>query len=210
MAMTLLYLIRHGETELNAARVLQPANTPLSRRGLAQAFAVAQRLAASASLSGILCSDLPRARQTASPIAAACALSIRFSSLLQERNFGDLRGQAYDSLDYDPLTSEAAPPGGESQAAFSARCRAAWSAVLQHAASLEGGNMAVVTHGLVIREWCHRRTLQVPPEIALPERWANTSVTIADAQRPYTVSLMNSTTHLDGETAEDSSSLSGG
>ena len=209
MAMTLLYLIRHGETELNAARVLQPANTPLSRRGLAQTYAVAQRLAASASLGGILCSDLPRAHQTASPIAAACALSIRFSSLLQERNFGDLRGQAYDSLDYDPLTSEAAPPGGESQAAFSARCRAAWAAVLAQAANLDG-DMAVVTHGLVIREWCHRGTLQLPPAITLPERWANTSITIADAQRPYTVSLMNSTTHLDGETAEDGSSLSGG
>ena len=207
--MTLLYLIRHGETDLNAARVLQPANTPLSRRGLAQAYALAQRLAG-AGLTGILCSDLPRARQTAQPIAAACAVSIRFSSLLHERNFGDLRGQPYDTLAYDPLTSEAAPPGGESQAAFSARCRAAWSAVLQQAASLDGGNMAVVTHGLVIREWCHRRTLTVPPEMALPERWANTSVTIADAQRPYTVSLMNSTTHLDGDTAEDGKSLSGG
>lgn len=207
--MTLLYLIRHGETELNAARVLQPANTPLSRRGLAQANALAQCLAG-VGLTGILCSDLPRARQTAQPIAAACALSIRFSSLLQERNFGDLRGQPYDTLDYDPLTSEAAPPGGESLTTFSARCRAAWSAVLQQAASLDGGNLAVVTHGLVIREWCHRRTLQVPPEMALPERWANTSVTIADAQPPYTVSLMNSTDHLDGETAEDGKSLSGG
>ena len=41
-------------------------------------------------------------------------------------------------------------------------------------------------------------------------RSANTSVTIADVQRPYAVSLMNSTSHLDGETAEDGSSLSGG
>ena len=34
--MTLL-LIRHGETALNVARVLQPADTPLSARGVAQA-----------------------------------------------------------------------------------------------------------------------------------------------------------------------------
>ena len=41
-------------------------------------------------------------------------------------------------------------------------------------------------------------------------RWHHSRITIADAQRPYAVSLMNSTTHLDGETAEDGSSLSGG
>ncbi|MBC8056958.1 MAG: histidine phosphatase family protein, partial [Rhizobiales bacterium] len=41
--MTLL-LIRHGETALNVARVLQPAETPLSARGAAQAEALGQRL----------------------------------------------------------------------------------------------------------------------------------------------------------------------
>ena len=43
--MTLL-LVRHGETALNASRTLQPAATPLSARGLAQAAAVAARIAA--------------------------------------------------------------------------------------------------------------------------------------------------------------------
>ena len=41
-----LWLIRHGETALNVARVLQPADTPLSARGIAQAEALARRLAA--------------------------------------------------------------------------------------------------------------------------------------------------------------------
>ena len=40
--MTLL-IIRHGETPLNVARVLQPADTPLSANGLAQAAALAQQ-----------------------------------------------------------------------------------------------------------------------------------------------------------------------
>ena len=74
--MTLL-LIRHGETALNAARVLQPADTPLSARGAAQAEALAGRLAAwrgaprepgGAPLAGILSSDLPRALATAEAI----------------------------------------------------------------------------------------------------------------------------------------------
>ena len=206
--MVTLYLIRHGETELNVARVLQPANTPLSLRGHGQAFAVAQRLAG-VGLTGLLSSDLPRARQTASAIAAACALTLRFSSLLQERNFGDWRGQSHDSLGIDPLNSIDAPPGGESQAMFSARCRAAWSAVLAHVAG-QPGDIAVVTHGLVIRQWCNGGTLSVPPQMALPERWGNTSVTVADSTYPHRVSLVNCTAHLGGETAEDGASLSGG
>ena len=67
----MLHLIRHGETPLNAARVLQPADTPLSPRGLAQARALAERMR-SLPLAGILSSDMPRALQTAEAIAAAC------------------------------------------------------------------------------------------------------------------------------------------
>ncbi|HEY9095643.1 MAG TPA: histidine phosphatase family protein, partial [Hydrogenophaga sp.] len=36
-----IWLVRHGETELNAARILQPADTPLSSHGLRQAHALA-------------------------------------------------------------------------------------------------------------------------------------------------------------------------
>ena len=41
-----LLIIRHGETPLNVARVLQPPDTPLSLRGQAQASALASRLQA--------------------------------------------------------------------------------------------------------------------------------------------------------------------
>ena len=40
-----IVLVRHGETESNAQRVLQHPETPLSERGLAQARRVAERLA---------------------------------------------------------------------------------------------------------------------------------------------------------------------
>jgi len=59
-----ILLIRHGETALNAARVVQPADTPLSERGAAQAAALARRLA-DFGIAAILSSDLPRAAQTA-------------------------------------------------------------------------------------------------------------------------------------------------
>ncbi len=208
--MTLL-LIRHGETPLNVARVMQPADTPLSANGQAQAVLLAQRLAAGQPLrpAGIVSSDLPRALQTAQAIAAATGLAITTSPLLHERNFGDLRGRLYDSLGFDPLTREEAPPNGESIPQFAARCAAAWAWVLQQQAAL-GGPLAVVSHGLVIRHWLHHGPLQVPAGLALPERMSNTSLTVATAATPHAVSLVDCTAHLGGAVQADAKSLSGG
>ncbi|MDO9283348.1 MAG: histidine phosphatase family protein [Aquabacterium sp.] len=208
--MTLL-IIRHGETPLNVARVMQPANTPLSDHGQAQAAALARRLQTGQPLApaGIVSSDLPRALQTAEAIARACGLPVITTPLLHERNFGDLRGRLYDSLGFDPLTSADAPPNGESQADFSARCAAAWAWVLAQQATL-GGPLAVVTHGLVIREWLHRGPLQLPPHLAAPERLSNTSLTVATAQAPHAVDLVDCTAHLDDGVGVDANSLSGG
>ena len=204
--MTLL-LIRHGETALNVSRVLQPAATPLSERGLAQAQALAQRLK-SASIGAILSSDLPRALQTAQAIAAACSVPIATSPLLQERNFGDLRGQPYDQLGYDPLTAAAAPPNGESAAAFAARCAAAWAEVLRRQRAL-GGTLAVVTHGLVLRAWLQPDRVDLGAA-APPQAWANTSLSIVAPESPHRVSRLNCTLHLEGIAGHDGRSLSGG
>lgn len=211
--MTLL-IIRHGETPLNVARVMQPADTPLSANGQAQAALLAQRLAGGQPgqplrPAGIVSSDLPRALQTAQAIAAATGLAITTSPLLHERNFGDLRGRLYDSLGFDPLTREEAPPNGESIPQFAARCAAAWAWVLQQQAAL-GGPLAVVTHGLVIRHWLHHGPLQVPAALALPERMSNTSLTVATAAAPHAVSLVDCTAHLGGAVLADAKSLSGG
>jgi broad specificity phosphatase PhoE len=208
--MTLL-IIRHGETPLNVARVLQPAQTPLSVNGQAQAEALAQRLR-SAGLAGIVSSDLPRALQTAQAIERSTGLALQLSALLHERNFGDLRGLPYDGLGFDPLTAEQAPPGGESQAQFSARCQAAWAWVLARQAEI-GGPLAVVTHGLVIREWLQRGPLVLALNQAPPQRLANTSLTQASAAPPHRVTLLDCTAHLAtgaGGPGEDTQSLSGG
>ena len=203
-----LLLIRHGETALNVARVLQPAATPLSPRGMAQAEALAQALRTKG-LAAIVSSDLPRALATAQAIGRACGLPVATSALLHERNFGDLRGQRYDDLDHDPLSADAAPPGGESAAQFRSRCTAAWALLLAHQRQA-GGPLAVVTHGLVIRQWLHGGALALSDGLVLPERLANTSVTWADAAPPHRVPRVNCTAHLDGALAEDGQSLSGG
>lgn len=208
--MTLL-LIRHGETALNAARVLQPADTPLSPRGLAQAQAVAARLAG-AGLAGVLASDLPRALQTAQAIArAAGGLPVQTTPLLHERNFGDLRGQPYDALGHDPIAADAAPPGGESMALFLARVDQAWAQAVQLQRQL-GGPLAVVTHGLLIRALLGRQ-VALPPGLAEAPRIGNTAVTVvqvAPGAQTGQAERVDCTAHLQGAVAEDGRSLSGG
>jgi len=202
-----LLLIRHGETALNVARVLQPAATKLSERGIAQAEALARRLA-TMNVGAILSSDLPRALRTAEAIAAETGAAIETTPLLQERNFGDWRGQSYDALTIDPLTMVDAPPGGESSAAFAQRVAAAFDHIVQRQVAL-GGVLAVVTHGLVLRELLATH-LQLAEQMAPPTQLGNTSLSIAAAQAPYLVDLLNCTRHLETGTRDDAQALSGG
>jgi 2,3-bisphosphoglycerate-dependent phosphoglycerate mutase len=203
----MLYLIRHGETTLNVARIVQPADTPLSERGEAQAAALSRRLAA-VGLAGILSSDLPRARQTAARIAAATGLPVTHTALLQERNFGALRGLAYDELASNPLAMDEAPPEGESRAQFEQRVAAAFAQALRLQAAL-GGPLAVVTHGLVVRAMLERHA-RLGAEQRLSAGLRNASLCIVAAAAPHAVALLDCTAHLDADIAHAAGSLSGG
>lgn len=202
-----IILVRHGETLLNVARTLQPSDTPLSANGLQQAAAVARRLAA-LGIGGIVSSDLPRARATAEAIGAASGLPVAETPLLQERNFGELRGQSYDTLGFNPLLMTDAPPGGESAAAFQQRVADAFADALARAEGLDKP-LVVVTHGLVIAAMLHGH-LAVNPPLARPHRMSNTSVTRFGRNAPYVVDLLDCTVHLEGAIADDPTSLSGG
>lgn len=202
-----ILLIRHGETALNVARTLQPADTPLGAHGVAQADALARRLAR-AGIGAILASDLPRAWQTAQALASASSAPLQASRLLHERNFGDLRGLPYDTLGYNPMAMIAAPPGGESMAEFRTRVDAAFDAALALQA-VTAGDVAVVTHGLVIRDLVTRR-LRLGVGMVEPMSIHNTSVTIVSAVPPHEVELLDDIRHLDGGTGATANSLSGG
>jgi broad specificity phosphatase PhoE len=202
-----IVLVRHGETALNAARVLQPAATPLSDRGRAQAAAVAARLALTP-VGAILSSDLPRALQTAEAIATACGRPIATSALLHERNFGDLRGRAYDTLGFDPLAMDQAPPGGESTAEFARRVGEAFETIRAAVAGVSG-DLVIVTHGLVIRGLL-AGPFGVPSATLDGLHLGNTSVSIVDADPPHGLRLLNCTRHLEGDAADDARALVGG
>jgi probable phosphoglycerate mutase len=190
-----IYLIRHGETELNAARILQPPATPLSERGAAQAKLLARRLAG-AGLVRILASDLRRAEMTAEAVARAAGVAIERDPELAERNFGELRGRPYAELGLDPFAPGYTPPGGESWEAFHARVDRVWARV-DGAARAAGGPLAVVTHGLV----CHSvvtRLARLAPGLALDGlRWRNTSLTVLEDAGGWRVTLLDDVAHLD-------------
>jgi broad specificity phosphatase PhoE len=205
--MNSVFLVRHGETSLNVARILQPADTPLSVRGVAQAQSLAWRLKAM-NVNAIISSDLPRALHTAQLISAATTAPIETTSLLQERNFGNWRGLSYDGLGINPLTMSDAPPGGESSADFERRVAQAFARIVARQTEI-GGNIAVVTHGLVIHVML-RAHLLVPAGMDLPEHLGNTSLSMFDSATPYLASLLNCTTHLDAATNDDAQALSGG
>ena len=202
-----IIFIRHGETLLNAAGIIQPADTPLAPRGLQQAARVAERVQA-LKPAAILASDMPRAWQTAQAISLQTGLTLLSTPLLWERNFGDLRGRAHASLSFNAMEMLEAPTNGESMDRFCERVGEA----LQYAAELRNqldGPLIVVSHGLVIRALLERHiSLGTHP---LPERIGNTSMTRLSAGAPHQAELVNCTAHLVGtDLAEDPKSLSGG
>jgi probable phosphoglycerate mutase len=201
--MTIL-IVRHGETDGNALRILQRADVPLNQRGIGQAKKLACRLVGHGFVH-ILCSDLLRARMTAAPLAALSGLEIEESPLLQERNFGDLRGMPYAALAEDPFGPDVAPPNGEDWPTFHARVADAFAFVVSRRRSVNG-TLVVVTHGLVCRALVERHTL-LPDGVVSLERFDNTSITVLHEDAPHGVSLLNCTRHL--TTAADSGRTGG-
>jgi len=189
-----IFLIRHGETLGNASRTVQLPDNPLSPRGMAQAERLARRLEREG-IASVLSSDLARAVATADYLRRATRAPVRYDPLLQERNFGDIRGTPYAELDFDMFAPGYAPPNGESWEVFHARVDRAW-ALVQQAAAVAKGNLAVVTHGLVCRSLVGRHLI-LPDGQEAPERWENTALTIIDYPAPWRVRLLNSIDHLD-------------
>lgn len=195
-----IVICRHGQTALNATLVVQPADTLLDARGIDQAERLSTRLA-KRRVARILSSDLRRARMTAEPLERATALRAELSDLLQERNFGDLRGTPYAQLDADIYAPGYVPPNGESWEAFHDRVARAWTHCLAAARGIDG-DLVVITHGLFCRVLVARH-LELPAGVAVPGRWENTAVTVVAEEPPHRVMLLACTEHLEPALASD-------
>jgi len=200
-----IYLIRHGETAGNAAGVVQMPETPLSERGVGQAERLGQRLA-DHGIERILTSDYARASMTADAVQRATGAELEVHDELRERNYGDLRGRPYTEVGEYIMKEGYEPPGGESWEVFHARVDRAWQHV-QDALARTRGDLAIVTHGLV----CYSVMLHHVhlPQDETPTRFGNTSLTVIDAEHPFTVRLLACVAHLEDGLADDTARPSG-
>jgi 2,3-bisphosphoglycerate-dependent phosphoglycerate mutase len=152
MRTTHILVLRHGQTDANASGRLQGhLPTPLNLTGVRQANLLAGRLAAFApAVEAIVSSDLPRATETAGPIASACGLSLRTLPDWRERSFGLLEGKPIgDRHLWEAVSGEFDPPGAEPSAELHRRVH---GALLSLATEYSDRQLvAVMTHGGPIR-----------------------------------------------------------
>jgi probable phosphoglycerate mutase len=93
---THVVIIRHGQSQGNAeGRFGGHTDTPLSPRGRKQARATAKALAAE-NFSAIYSSDLPRAIETASPLAELTGVALQTTDALRERSVGVMEGLTFE------------------------------------------------------------------------------------------------------------------
>jgi len=96
MAVTKLYLVRHGQSAGNAqGRFGGHGPTPLSQLGERQAEITAKMLAREG-VNVIYSSDLERALQTARPLSELTGVTINPTTAFRERNVGVLEGLTFD------------------------------------------------------------------------------------------------------------------
>ena len=206
---TSILLIRHGETVWNrSGRVQGWQDSPLSEAGVAQAHALAARLADEA-VERLVSSDLGRARQTAAPIAARLGIAATLDPGLRERSYGMLEGKTYPEIasDHPEIYANITRrdpayviPQGESGAAFAARVLGALERI---ARAHEGGCVAVVTHGGVLGV-LYRHVMGVAPDAERSYSLANASVNhVRFGAGGWAIERWGDVTHLAIDAADD-------
>jgi len=189
-ASVLVSLVRHAESEWNAAGLWQGhADPPLSARGLSQVRELAARMAGQrASL--LLCSDLLRARQTAEPLAEVLGAPLQVDPRLRELDVGiwsGLRREEIERLDPEGLARfESGDPGfrpgdGESRREIRARAR---RAIAHWITQQPVGRIVVVTHLGFIRALLPSEEPDNTGVVEVTARDALTRRRLFDASRP--------------------------
>ena len=197
-----IILVRHGESEYNAKRIVQGhIDTDLTPAGVVQA-----RLAAEAlqrfSIDRIFSSDLRRAYRTATIIGDVLELPVEKDPRIREMKFGQWEGRSYDHIfetDYQTFQNwlknpVACPlPSQEEITEFESRLASFYRDMLD----LPEQNILVVAHGGSIQG-----ILCVACGMGMENLWAlkhsNTGITILQVNNEgVSIKLLNSTAHLE-------------
>lgn len=147
-------LLRHGMTDENErAAYIGRTDSPLNEKGRKMVQKFSKHVARP---DLIFSSSAIRCLETAQLLFPGQKIE-QFAEL-QEMHFGDWEGKTYKDLKH--LTSYQAwlddpfsrgPDGGESFAQFTERVQAGWHLIKTHSVACRVKNIAVITHGGVIR-----------------------------------------------------------
>ena len=204
---TILYLVRHGETDYNRKRIIQGRciNSNLNGTGQAQAKALAARFA-DVTLDAIYSSSLSRAQETAQFIARQHPGVVTYTlSDLEEMSWGIFEGEAFTPqvqeafeqirARWDQGEYELCVEGGESIIDVQQRGLRALDHILQRHA---GQSVLVVTHGRFLRVLL--ATLLDDYGLARMHEIAHTNTGVNKVRwrnDRFSIELLNCTAHLD-------------
>jgi probable phosphoglycerate mutase len=183
MQRTQLIIVRHGQTEWNIAGIRQGhLDSRLTNKGVAQAKALAQRLARE-KFNALYSSDLGRAVQTAMAIADLTGHEIVTDPRLRERHLGIFQGLNADEITQKypeerrmlrTMGPDYVIPGGESMRQQVERN----VSYLNDLAQRHGGEtIVVVTHGGVVSGF-FRHTLAIPLDAPRRFEFVNAGVNV--------------------------------
>lgn len=154
MPETTFLLIRHGAHTLGHGVIAGRAAVPLSGLGREQAAGLVDQVG-DLSIQAIYCSPVPRAEETAAPLAAHLGLPIRTSDALSEIHYGEWTEQNLDDLrpqerwrQWNAFRSGCGVPGGERMLEIQARVV---TEMMRLKEEHPGEMVALFSHGDIIK-----------------------------------------------------------
>jgi phosphoserine phosphatase len=200
--MTRLFLVRHGQSEWNAAgRIQGQIDIQLDETGCHQAQLIADRLATEA-VTAVYSSPLLRAKSTAEAIADRFQLPVQLDARLMEYDFGVISGSTWtDVVENHPefasrwLEDPWAVPVADSEGRvdFAARVMSAIQAILaQH----PDEQVVVVAHGGTFGVYL-TAMLGMDLNRRHPFHFGNTSLSLVEVRDgAFHIHYLNNTCHV--------------
>lgn len=190
---TIMYLVRHGETQWNQIRRIQGhSDIALNELGMRQAELVAGRFRRE-KIHAVYSSDLSRARETAAKIAENFSISVGTHPTLRERCYGQWEGLTYEEIRARFENQDEASCGIET---FEDMQRRAVAALTELAAKHQNEAIVVVSHGGLINSFLHYVT--AGEQGTGITRIDNTGISVFRyADRKWEVLQVNDTDHLE-------------
>jgi len=197
-----LFLVRHGNTELNSAeRYWGRSDVKLSAAGIRQAERLRDRLAVE-KIDAVYSSNLERALVTAEIIASGHQLAVITCTELREVNFGQLEGLNFSEISrlypevaklWAERSTKLKYPGGESLVKFNNRVSKFLSKLDKHTV---GETILIVAHSGVLRTLVCQ-LLGIDPQRRWQIRLDLASLSILEThQQGAILSLLNDVSHL--------------